>query len=287
MSALCTSPLAEGLFNRVVMESSTVAAVEPTHSFRLLDEAIESGNELKKKYNCTSVDDLRKLDASKIVSEADTQHHMTVDGYVLTQTPHEAYLNGEYNEKEIMHGYNLHEGEAFILFSQANLSNYEGKVREYFEELADEVFEIYPITTDEEVRASWEEIYSAVFFDYPHYCLNRMAVKNGIPTYQYYFTKDNGRLGPWHSGEEVYLYGNIPADSSLYDEQDKQLSEIMQSYFVNFIKTGDPNGEGLPEWRRNENSSDVLELGDNIGMITERKHALFAVLDKKQGWTEF
>ena len=284
VSALCTSPLAEGLFNRVLMESSTVAPVEPTHSFRLLDEALESGDELKKKYNCSTVEELRNLDASKIVSEADTQHHMTVDGYVLSKTPHDAYIDGEHNEKEIIHGYNLHEGEAFILFSQADLSNYEGKVRDYFEDLADEVLEIYPITTDEEVRASWEEIYSAVFFDYPHYCLNRLAVQNGIPTYQYYFTKDNGRLGPWHSGEEVYLYGNIPADSKLYDEYDRQLSEAMQNYFVNFIKTGDPNGAGLPEWKRNENSSDVMEFGDNFGMISERKHALFEVLDKMQGF---
>ena len=55
---------------------------------------------------------------------------------------------------------------------------------------------------------------------------------------------------------------------------------------MSFIKTGDPNGEGLPEWRRNENSSDVLELGDEVLMISERKHALFDVLDKMQGWTE-
>ncbi len=286
VSALCTSPLAKGLFNRVVMESSTVAAVSPTHSFRLLDEALESGNKLKNKYGISSVDDLRRLDASKIVSEADTQHHMTVDGYVLTKTPYESYIDGEYNEKEIMHGYNLHEGEAFILFGQADLSNYEGKVREYFKEYADEVFEIYPITTDVEVKASWEEIYSAVFFDYPHYCLNRLAVMNGIPIYQYYFTKDNGRLGNWHSGEEVYLYGNIPENSKLYDEYDRQLSGIMQGYFENFIKTGDPNGEGLPTWNKNENSSDVMEFGDNVGMISERKHRLFAVMDKMQGFEE-
>ncbi len=286
VSALCTSPLAKGLFDRVLMESSTVAPVKPTHSFRLLDEAFESGAELKKKYKCESIDDLRKLDASKIVSEADTQHHITVDGYVLTQTPHDAYINGEYNESEIIHGYNLHEGEAFILFSQANLSNYEKKVRDYFGDLADEVLEIYPITTNEEVRASWEEIYSAVFFDYPHYCLNRLAVNNGIPTYQYYFTRSNGRLGPWHSGEEVYLYGNIPGDSKLYDDYDRQLSDVMQGYFVNYIRTGDPNGDGLPVWDRNDNSSDVMEFGDNLGMISERKHALFAVLDKLQNRPE-
>ncbi|MBR4277879.1 MAG: carboxylesterase family protein, partial [Lachnospiraceae bacterium] len=261
-----------------------VTAVSPTHSFRLLSEALESGKELKERYNAQYINDLRKIDAKKLVKEADTQHHMTVDGYVLEKTPYEAYLAGEFNEEKIIHGYNLHEGEAFILFDQANLSNYEKKVRDYFGELADEVFEIYPITTGDEVKAYWEEIYSAVFFDYPHYCLNRLAVVNEIPVYQYYFVKDNGRLGNWHSGEEVYLYGNIPEGSKLYDETDRVLSDVMKGYFANYIKTGDPNGEGLPLWTENLNSSDVMEFGDYIGMTSERKHALFDVLDKMQGW---
>ena len=284
VSALCTSPLAKGLFKRVLLESSTVTAVSPTHSFRLLPEALESGKELKERYNAQYINDLRKIDAKKLIKEADTQHHMTVDGYVLEKTPHEAYLAGEFNEEKIIHGYNLHEGEAFILFDQANLSNYEKKVRDYFGELADEVFEIYPITTGDEVKAYWEEIYSAVFFDYPHYCLNRLAVVNEIPVYQYYFVKDNGRLGNWHSGEEVYLYGNIPEGSKLYDETDRVLSDVMKGYFANYIKTGDPNGEGLPLWTENLNSSDVMEFGDYIGMASERKHALFDILDKMQGW---
>ena len=284
VSALCTSPLASGLFKRVLLESSTVAPVSPTHSFRLLSEALESGKELKERYNAEYINDLRKIDAKKLVKEADTQHHMTVDGYVLEKTPHEAYLAGEFNEEKIIHGYNLHEGEAFILFDQANLSNYEKKVRDYFGDLADEVFEIYPITTGDEVKAYWEEIYSAVFFDYPHYCLNRLAVVNEIPVYQYYFVKDNGRLGNWHSGEEVYLYGNIPEESKLYDENDRHLSDVMKGYFVNYIKTGDPNGEDLPLWTENVGSTDVMEFGDYIGMASERKHALFAVLDKMQGW---
>ena len=284
VSALCTSPLASGLFKRVLLESSTVAPVSPTHSFRLLSEALESGKELKERYNAEYINDLRKIDAKKLVKEADTQHHMTVDGYVLEKTPHEAYLAGEFNEEKIIHGYNLHEGEAFILFDQANLSSYEKKVRDYFGDLADEVFEIYPITTGDEVKAYWEEIYSAVFFDYPHYCLNRLAVVNEIPVYQYYFVKDNGRLGNWHSGEEVYLYGNIPEESKLYDENDRHLSDVMKGYFVNYIKTGDPNGEDLPLWTENAGSTDVMEFGDYIGMASERKHALFAVLDKLQGW---
>ncbi|MBR5760422.1 MAG: carboxylesterase family protein, partial [Lachnospiraceae bacterium] len=284
VSAICVSPLAKGLFTRAVMESSTVAPVEPTHSFRLLDEALKSGNDLKSRYNCANVSELRNVSAKELVKEADTQHHMTVDGYALGKTPYEYYMAGEFNEKEVIHGYNRHEADAFLIFDNANLKTFEERVRNYFGEYTEEVLKLYPASTDEEAKVYWAEIWGAVFFDYPHYCLNRLEVKNGVPTYQYYFTRDNGRLGAWHSGEEVYLYGNIPDDSKLYDDHDRKLSDAMLHYFVNFAKTGNPNGDGLIEWPVNEASEDVMEFGDNYGMIKEREHELFAILDKLQGF---
>ena len=284
VSALCTSPLAKGLFQRVVMESSTVASVEPPHSFRLFDEAIASGNELKTRYGCSSVAELRSIPADKLVDEANTQHHMTVDGYALTETPYESYKKGIHNETEIVHGYNLHEAAAFIIFGNANMKNYEGKVRAYFKDYADEVLALYPASTDEEAKEYWAEIWGAAFFDYAHYCLNRLAVANDIPVYQYLFSKSNGYLSAWHSGEEVYLYGNIPEDSKLFDSRDRELSAQMFGYFKNFIEKGDPNGEGLPTWEINTSSKDLMGFGDTTEMVTEKKLALYDILDRMQGW---
>ena len=286
VSALCASPLAKGLFRRVILESSTLASPEPPHSFRSLDEALESGRELKERYGVSSIAELRALPAEKLVGEANSQHHMTVDGYALTETPCESYRRGVHNEEAILHGYNSAESGPFILFSQASMKNYEQKIRAYFKDYADEILAIYPAATDEEARAYWAEIYGAVFFDYPHYCLNRLAVENNIPVWEYRFSKTNGRLGPWHSGEMVYCYGNIPADSALYDARDRELSAQMLRCWANFAANGDPNGAGLPEWEQNLSSSRLMGFGNETAMTDEREHALFAVLDKMQGWGE-
>ena len=284
VSALCVSPPAKGLFERVVLESSTVASIEPPHSFRPLDEALESGAELKERYGCASAAELRALDAKTLVGEASTQHHMTVDGYALTQTPYEAYKQGSFNEKAILHGYNSRESGPFVLFSQASMKDYESRLRRAFGDYADEVLAIYPAETDEQAKEYWAEIYGAIFFDYSHYCLNRLAAANGIPVYEYYFSRGNGRLGAWHSGEEVYCYGNIPAASKLYDARDRELSGQMLHYWRNFALCGDPNGEGLPVWEMNAGSSRLMGFGDTTGMISEREHELFAVMDKMYGW---
>lgn len=280
VSALCTSPLAKGLFRRAVMESSTVASKQPPHSFRPLDEAYESCAELMERHNCKTLEELRALPAKELVDEAYTQHHITVDGCVLTETPYESYKNGVHNEEAILHGYNKEESAFFILFDNANLKNFEKKVRSAFDEYADEVLKLYPVSDDAEARTAWAEIWGALFFDHAHYSLNRLAAENGIPVYEYFFTKKNGRLGPWHSGEEIYFYGNIDDDSGLFDERDRELEKQMVSYLVNFIKTGDPNGEGLPVWPENSSSEDLMELGQETAPVKESKLMLYDVIDR-------
>lgn len=285
VSAICTSPLAKGLFRRAVLESSTVASVKPPHSFRLYDEAIQSGKEMKTRCNAKTLQDLRALDAKAIVQEAYTQHYMTVDGYALTETPYESYRSGKHNEEALLHGYNSEESAPFIIFGGANLKNYEQKVRDFFNEYADDVLAIYAPKTDDEAASMWARIYGAVFFDYPHYCLSRLAKDNGIPNYEYYFSKQNGRLSAWHSGELVYFYGNLAKSGKLFTDADYALSETMTEYLVNFMKTGDPNGEGLPVWTDAAGGDRLMGFGDTVGMTDEQTTAFFAVMDRMTGWS--
>ncbi len=284
VSAICTSPLAKGLFRRVLLESSTVASVEPPHSFRSYDDAIASGTELKARYGVNTPAELRALDAEQIVNEAYTQHFMTVDGYALVETPYESYRKGAYNEQAILHGYNSEESGPFLILGHASMKNYEQRVRAFFKEYADDVLKLYAPTTDAEAKDLWAQIYGAIFFNYPHYCENRLAAENGIPVWEYYFSKHNGRLGAWHSGELIYFYGNLPKDSRLFDEADYTLEKNITGYILNYLKTGDPNGAGLPAWESNADSARLMEFGDNTGMIGEKYLALYEILDRMTGW---
>ena len=279
VDALCTSPLAEGLFQRAILESSTISSPVPPHSFRLFDEAIASGNDLKQRYNASSIDDLRKIPAEQLVKEASTQHHVTIDGTVLTDLPYNLRKQGIHNETALLHGFNLEESGPFILFSHANLKNYETKVRAYFDEYADEVLALYHPETDEEADRYWAEIYGAVFFNYSHDCLNRL-MKETEPVYEYRFSKANGRLSSWHSGEMIYAFGMIPNDSKLFDETDRHLSDVMHAYWTNFARTGDPNGEGLPLFETG--TEQLMEFDTEIRVIDNPYRPLYYILDKMQ-----
>ena len=281
VTALCTSPLAKDLFRRAVGESSTVTAPKPAHSFRSLEDALTAGRQTRLKLNAASVSDLRTIPADQLVSELSVHHHMTVDGYVLPQTPYEAYAMGVHNEEAQMHGYNLEESAPFIMFEQADLQNYASKVRAIFKEpYASRVLALYPAATEDEARRYWADIYTVIFFSYGHFCWERQALQSGIPSYVYHFVKDNGRLGAWHSGEEVYLYGNIPSASRLYDLDDRTLSAQMKQYYLNFIRTGDPNSEGLPVWPASSGKDKVLEWGSDIMLKDAPYLPLYGILDE-------
>jgi len=286
VTALCTSPEAKGLFRRAIAESSTTTAPIPAHSFRLMDEALATGRETLKRFKVSTIEELRALPAETIVAAADTNHHITIDGYILPRTPYEAYMAGEHNEEALLHGFNAEEGTPFILFDQGNLKNYEGKVRAWFGDHADEVLRLFSPATDEEARDMWMRLYSGFYFTHGHYCLSRQALRANEPVYEYLFAKANGRLSAWHSGEEVYCYNNIPADSKLYDESDRALADLFSDYFVNFIRTGDPNGEGLPRWEESSDGTNLMLLGNEQKMVTDPYLSIDKILDQMQGWED-
>ena len=281
VDSLCTSPLAEGLFQRAILESSTISSPMPPHSFRLFDEVIASGNDLKQRYDAEAIDDLRMIPAEQLVKEAATQHHVTIDGTVLPDFPYNLRKQGMHNETALLHGFNLEESGPFILFSHANLKNYESKVRAYFGEYADDVLALYDPATDEEADRYWAEIYGAAFFNYSHDCLNRL-MKEAEPVYEYRFSKANGRLSSWHSGEMIYAFGMIPDNSKLFDETDRHLSAVMHACWVNFARTGDPNGEGLPVFETEPEK--LMEFDTEIRIIDNPYRPLYDILDKMQGF---
>ena len=281
VDALCVSPLAEGLFQKAIMESSTISSKEPPHSFRHLQDALESGKSLRARHGVSTLQELRRLKAEELVGEQETQHHVCVDGMVLLNDPYVLRRNGVHNETALLHGFNKEESGPFILFDHASLRNYETKVRAFFKDSADEVLALYAPTTDSQADEYWAEIYGALFFNYSHDCIHRL-MKDQEPVYQYYFTKSNGRLSSWHSGELIYAFGMIPEDSGLFDESDRNLSRIMHEYWIRFARNGDPNGGDLPVFE--QGSDRLMELGEEVRMVDNPFRKLYDILDRMQGF---
>ena len=288
VSALCSSPLAKGLFKRAIGESSSIASFRAPHTFRSLDDALSTGKKIMKEFNVNSIEELRKVPATKLLTTQYSNSSMCVDGYALTKSPYEVYKAKENNEEALLNGYNVKEADAFVvptfLFDPTNKNNIEARLADTFDkQAASEFMDEYRTEIEKDAFSTFNDIITAYWFMQPHRDWSYLAFDNGEDVYRYQFTKENGYLGTNHSGEMVYCYGNLDktGKSFAYDQSDYDLSKTMVSYWANFVKSGNPNGEGLPTWEKmSAHNSPLLELGKEIAPIEEKAERAYRILDE-------
>ncbi len=288
VSAICTSPLAKGLFKRAIGESSSLVLTTPPHTYRKMDDALKTGQDIMKEFNCSSIEELRKIPAEKLVNTSFSNSSMTLDGYALTKNPYEVYQDHENNEEALLNGYNILEADAFVipiyLLSPTNAGNIKERLTTYFgKEVGTKIYDLYADKIKVDAFSAFNEIISVYWFIAPHHYWSNMALDNGVTVYRYQFTKENGYHGTFHSGEMIYAYGNVKRSpyGYRYNDSDRDLSEKMLSYWANFAKNGNPNQSGLENWPTYNNDHDkVMELGENVGLIDDKYLDLYPLIQE-------
>ena len=86
--------------------------------------------------------------------------------------------------------------------------------------------------------------------------------------YMYYFDRvppGEPRMGAFHSAEVCYALHTLNQQNRPWTPWDTTLSNLMNSYWVNFAFTGDPNGKGLPPWPLfSPRKTQVIRFGDTV-----------------------
>ena len=294
VGALCVSPLAKGLFRYAIAESSGITPKTPYHTFRNYNDALEQGRKTMEEFGAKSIDDLRKLSAEELVKTTANNSAMTVDGYAIAEQPYLTYEKGENNEQALLNGYNANEADVFNLFTEVNEKEYKEGLNTLFGKYADEAFEAYPVGSHPleyelavekggSAKGEYNHILGGTWFAYSHKKWSDYMAAQEKPVYFYYFSKDNGSLRSYHAGELPYAYGNLWRHGDKYDDSDFALSETMQSYWVNFVKTGNPNGSGLPQWNKyTAEQTKLLQFDNEVKMIDDPYSKLYPIIDKAQ-----
>ena len=292
VSALCTSPLATGLFKRAIGESSSLVMRVPPHTYRTQDVAYEVSKNILKEFKCETIDELRKIPAEKLVETKNKNQEMMLDGYALTKDPYQVYAEGLNNEEALLSGYNVKEADAFVipnfLFSPTNKTNIKQRIADHTDQqCSEEICELYKEEIENDAFNAINEIMSIYWFIMPHHVWSNMALQSPQTqrVYRYQFTKENGYHTTYHSGEMIYAYGclGLSKRQFAYDKSDYKLQDIMLNYWVNFAKNGNPNGEGLPTWEEYKNNTDsVMELGENVGKIPDKYLKAYEIFEQLQ-----
>jgi para-nitrobenzyl esterase len=264
VNSLVASPLGKGLFQKAIAESGASFIAGPFGG-TTLKRAEESGVRSAQKLGATSLADLRKLPAEELLKQFGGGP--IIDGYVLPQDIAAIFAANKENQVPVLTGWNA--DDAFI-GRLKNAADYQADAKQKYGTRAVGFLKLYPGSTDAEAERSQINISRDQIFGIQNYTWAKVqSAKNKAKIYVYRFTRrlpataDFVKYGAFHTGEVAYVFNNLKFLNRPFEPVDSQLADIISSYWVNFAKTGNPNGEGLPAWPAfNNTTSQVMYLGE-------------------------
>ncbi|MDR2389040.1 MAG: carboxylesterase family protein [Tannerellaceae bacterium] len=297
VSMLCASPLAKGLFRGAISESGgsfcPVDSVRHNNNgIRHLKGAEQHGVAFMKRIGAKNLKQLRKMSADAWISDKETTgvggFWPTVDGYVITDDQYKLYEKGEFNDVNVIVGTNSDEGSMFV--RPCLVAEYEGEVHRDYGLFADRILQLYPARSEQETFAARSDIFRETAFAWPSFAWARLQGEKGkSDVFVYYF--DQITENPWmrgpqrgagHASELPYVFGMHRGEPT---PMNSAMSELMMTYWTNFVKTGDPNSKGMPHWPvYDEDKATVMMFKDGAHLINVPNRPQLELMEEFFKW---
>jgi para-nitrobenzyl esterase len=284
VSALMASPLAQGLFHKAIGESGAFFPNDrPSLAAKSLNVTERAGMDFAASLHAASLAALRAKTAAEILqAAADDSFRFApnLDGYFLPGKVPDIYAAGKQSHVPLLAGWNADEGKGNILYAKEKTTakSFVKKAQDRWGNRADSFLSLYPAATDEQALESAEELAGDDFIAFSTWKWLNSQVKTGqAPVYAYLFEQVPAEYpgamsdglpavarGARHSGEIEYVFQMLKWLDRPWTPEDFQVADTMSSFWVNFARSGDPNGKGLPQWPKYE-SSDRFQVMHFLG----------------------
>ena len=286
VSALMASPLSKNLFAGAIGESGSIIGALSAIPLSEGEKMGTKYASTLGKGDAPSLATLRSMTGEQLLEATakpgQPRFAPTVDGYFLPRAPFEIFSAGEQAKVPLLAGSNSEEMNAFAVLGRVEptVENYRKALERLYPGKADEVFRHYPAASDAEVLDAAQDLSSDRFIAYSTWKWVDLATKTGgKPTYYYLYARPRPAMRPEmgnataglaggvvtgqqapanrppasrgavHSAEIEYAMGNLDSNKVYaWTPDDYKVSKTMQDYFANFIKTANPNGNGLANW---------------------------------------
>ncbi len=317
VSVQMASPLSKNLIAGAIGESGSLLGTLPPVP---LADAEQIGVKFATSIGAGSLAALRAMPASDLLettAKPDVPRFpVTIDGYFLTKTPAQTYSAGEQARVPLLVGWNSEENNYRSLVGNEKITKerYDTAVKKLYGDRAGEALKLYGGSTEEELQQAATDLAGDRFIGFSTWKWSDLQSKTGgKPVYRYMYSRPRPMMrsemgnvvaglaggivkstdsvakktqaprGAVHSAEIEYAMGNL-SKNRVYDWQpeDYRVSEIMQAYFANFIKSGNPNGIGLPAWPAvvSGKPAPVLHLDVHTRVEQEKNRERYLFLDQ-------
>ena len=254
---LIVSPLATGLFQRAIAQSG----LPDTSPTVMLAAAEKAGEKLARSAGATSPAALRAMAPRRLAAFAPPS--MTgpllvpiIDGVLLPAPPETLLIPGTFADVPILAGIDADESSAFStpLVGSMSQAAWKAALANTLGALAPRFAALYPAGTDGERAGSLRQLHHDLGLGALYAWSQVWSAHAHSPVYGYLFDHLEpgtraGRWGVFHSSELPYVFGSLDAAPERhFTADDREISAQLMRYWVDFVKTGNPNGAGLPAW---------------------------------------
>lgn len=291
VSALMASPLTAGLFNRAIGQSG---AYFSRRSLPLvpLAQAEADGAALATAVNATSLAELRAVAPADLVGAIGpnpTRFAPILDGYVLAEDPVDVFAAGRQRQVPLLAGWNSAESKR----PPTTVAQLRTQLREAFPEDTTEALEAYPARNDREATLASTALASDTFIGYNTWKWIEMhAATGGAPVYRYLFdhvvpTPDGDPSpddpGAAHATDIEFVFDALDARPLPWRPVDRAVAGDMVTWWTNFARTGDPNGEGVAAWPAwNASTRQVLRIRETSAAEDEQHRSRYELFDRAE-----
>ena len=296
VSILMASPLAKGLFQQAIGQSGGLFEPIRLAPNFLLANAEHDGETYVASLGKKTIAEMRALPAEELLKgKAAEVSHPVVEPYLLPESPYDAFVEGRQTDVPILVGSNADEARSLIPdLAKVKASTFSADITKRWGSLPPQLLEAYPHTTDQEAVTARLGFERDLRFGWDVWAWARLqAMKGKHGVYYYHFAHqppfpEGSPYEGWgasHFAELWYMFDHLNQGSWPWSASDRELAEVMSSYWTNFAKSGNPNGTRLPHWPEfTANDGLVLYLNDptHTGTVANSKplKVFDAVYDK-------
>jgi len=315
VSAQMAAPASKNLLVGAIAESGSLLGLQPLPT---LAQGAQTGAAFATSLGATSLAALRALPAQQLLEASGKQgaprFAPIVDGYFLPRSPSEIFAAGQQAHVPLLVGWNSQESgyQGLLGSGEPTMASYSAAVQKLYGDQAADIQRLYPATTDAAVEQAATDLASDRFIAYSTWKLADAQLQTGgQPVYRYLYARPRPAMTPEmgnatanlaggvsrgtgaatptppakgavHSAEIEYALGNLPTNKVFaWTPDDYKVSKEMHAYFANFIKTGNPNGVGLPTWpAASQSNGQVLRLDVTTKAEPDQTRARYQFLEQ-------